>query len=98
MAVGRDVQGVIDEAKAAGVYVFGGGIDEEFRPLSCRPTAKSPRDVTRGALVDGGFIVLDLSSREEADMNRARACEGQSLRPRATRFGFDPKSEVGVAQ
>ncbi len=26
-AVGRDAHAVIDEAKAAGVYVFGGGID-----------------------------------------------------------------------
>ncbi len=28
-AVGRDAHAVIDEAKAAGVYVFGGGIDED---------------------------------------------------------------------
>ena len=27
-AIGRDAHAVIDEAKAAGVYVFGGGIDE----------------------------------------------------------------------
>ena len=29
-AVVRDSHAVIDEAKAAGVYVFGGGIDESF--------------------------------------------------------------------
>ena len=28
-AVGRDAHAVIDQAKAAGVYVFGGGIDED---------------------------------------------------------------------
>jgi len=28
-AVGRDSHAVIEEAKAAGVYVFGGGIDED---------------------------------------------------------------------
>ena len=27
-AVGRDAHAVIDEAKAAGAYVFGGGIDD----------------------------------------------------------------------
>jgi hypothetical protein len=27
--IGRDAHAVIDEAKAAGVYVFGGGIDED---------------------------------------------------------------------
>ena len=31
-AVGRDSHAVIDEAKAAGVYVFGGGIDEDVPP------------------------------------------------------------------
>jgi hypothetical protein len=34
-AVGRDAHAVIDEAKAAGVYVFGGGIDA-LRSLSRR--------------------------------------------------------------
>jgi hypothetical protein len=32
-AVGRDAHAVIDEAKAAGVYVFGGGIDETVPPV-----------------------------------------------------------------
>jgi len=32
-AVGRDAHAVIDEAKAAGVYVFGGGIDEDAPPV-----------------------------------------------------------------
>jgi hypothetical protein len=30
-AVGRDSHAVIEEAKATGVYVFGGGIDEATR-------------------------------------------------------------------
>ena len=29
-AVGRDAHAVIDQAKAAGVYVFAGGIDEDL--------------------------------------------------------------------
>ena len=32
-AVGRDAHAVIEEAKAAGVYVFGGGIDEGVPPV-----------------------------------------------------------------
>ena len=32
-AVGRDAHAVIDEAKAAGVDVFGGGIDEDVPPV-----------------------------------------------------------------
>ena len=32
-AVGRDAHAVIEEAKVAGVYVFGGGIDESVPPV-----------------------------------------------------------------
>ena len=39
-AVGRDAHAVIDEAKAAGVYVFGGGIDEDVPPISSLLTAR----------------------------------------------------------
>ncbi len=31
--VAADAHAVIDEAKAAGVYVFGGGIDEDVAPV-----------------------------------------------------------------
>jgi hypothetical protein len=33
-SVGRDAHAVIEEAKAAGVYVFGGGIDENVPPVA----------------------------------------------------------------
>ena len=47
-AAGRDSHAVIDEAKAAGVYVFGGHIDEDVPPFSSQATAGSPRAVIRG--------------------------------------------------
>lgn len=34
-AVGHDAHAVIEEAKAAGVYIFGGGIDEDVPPSAC---------------------------------------------------------------
>lgn len=92
-AVGRDAHAVIDEAKAAGVYVFGGGIDEDVPPALVSAA---------GAVTDGGypwappltcgFTVLELPSREEAvawASRIARACRcDQELRV----FGFDPQS------
>ena len=39
-AVGRDAHAVIDETKAAGVYVLGGGIDENVPMCVFRPTAE----------------------------------------------------------
>ena len=47
-AVGREAHAVIDQAKAAGVYVFGGGIDEAVKPVRFRPTARSSKGATRG--------------------------------------------------
>jgi hypothetical protein len=38
-AVGRDAHAVIDAAKAAGVYVLRGGIDENEPPRLSRPMA-----------------------------------------------------------
>jgi hypothetical protein len=66
-AVGRDAHAVIDEAKAAGVYVFGGGIDEDVPPV----LVSADGSVAEGGYpwarpLDGGFTVLELPSRAEA--------------------------------
>lgn len=82
-AVVRDSHAVIEEAKAAGVYVFGGGIDAGIAP---RLVSGS------GAVSDGGFTVLELPSDEAAvdwAARIARACRcDQELRV----FGYDPQS------
>ena len=92
-AVGRDAHAVIDEAKAAGVYVFGGGIDESVAPaLVSADGTVAEGGSPWGPALDGGFTVLELPSREEAvawAARIARACRcDQELRV----FGFDPES------
>jgi hypothetical protein len=47
-AVGRDAHPVIDQAKAAGVYVFGGVLTKTCRPHSSQPTARLLRVATHG--------------------------------------------------
>jgi hypothetical protein len=46
--VGRDSHAVIDEAKAAGVYVFGGGIDEAVPPALVSADGAVAEGATRG--------------------------------------------------
>ena len=91
--VGRDAHAVIDEAKAAGVYVFTGGIDENVPPV----LVSADGSVAEGGYpwasrLDGGFTVLELPSREEAvgwAARIAKACRcDQELRV----FGFDPQA------
>ena len=92
-AVGRDAYAVIEEAKAAGVYVFGGGIDEAVPPvLVSADGAVASGGYPWAPTLNGGFTVLELPSRDEAiawAARMARACRcDQELRV----FGFDPRA------
>lgn len=92
-AVGRDARAVIDEAKAAGVYVFAGGIDEGVAPVRVAADgAVAEGGYPWAPSLDGGFTVLELPTREDAiawaaRLARACRCE-QELRV----FGLDPES------
>jgi len=66
-AVGQDARNVIREAKKAGVYVFGGGIDEAVPPV----LVSANGSVAEGGYpwappLNGGFTVLELPSRQKA--------------------------------
>jgi hypothetical protein len=92
-AAGRDSRAVIEAAKAAGVYVFGGGVDEGVPPV----LVSGDGEVAEGGYpwtppLNGGFTVLELPSREAAiewAARLAKACRcAQELRV----FMFDPAS------
>jgi hypothetical protein len=92
-AVGRDAHAVIDEAKAAGVYIFGGGIDEDVPPV----LVSADGSVTEGGYpwappLGGGFTVLELPSREEAVAWAARIARACRCEQELRAFGDDPRS------
>ena len=93
VAVDRDAHAVIDEAKAAGVYVFGGGVDEDVPPV----LVSADGSVAEGGYpwarpLDGGFTVLELPSREEAVVWAARIAKACRCKQELRVFGFDPRS------
>src|SRR5258707_2846756 len=92
-AVGRDAHAVIDEAKAAGVYVFGGGIDEAVPPVlvSADGTFSAGR-YSWAPPLNGGFTVLELPSRVEAIARAARLAKACRCHQKLPAFGFDPAS------
>jgi len=91
--VGRDARLVIDEAKAAGVYVFGGGIDEAVAPvLVAADGTFSDGGYSWAPTLNGGFTVLELPSREEAIAWAARLAKACRCRQELRVFGFDPAS------
>lgn len=92
-AVVRESHAVIEEAKAAGVYVFGGGIDEGTPPvLVSADGAFVEGGYPRGPKLDGGFTVLELPSRAEAISWAARLAKACRCRQELRVFHFDPQS------
>jgi len=91
-AVGRDARAVIDEARAAGVYVFAGGIDETVPVV--RVSAEGA--VAQGgypwaSTLNGGFTVLELPSREDAVAWAARIAKACRCDQELRVFGLDPQ-------
>ena len=92
-AVGRDAHAVIDEAKAAGVYVFGGGIDEAVPPvLVAADGTFSTGGYSWAPPLNGGFSVLELPSRQDAIAWAARLASVCRCHQELRVFGFDPAS------
>lgn len=92
-AVGNDAAAVIEAAKAAGVYVFGGGIDESVPPV----LVSADGSVAEGGYpwappLNGGFTVLELPSREEAVAWAARLAKACRCAQELRVFGFDPRA------
>jgi hypothetical protein len=92
-AVGRDAHAVIDEAKAAGVYVFAGGIDEDVPPvLVSADGAVAAGGYSWAPPLDGRFAVLELPSREEAVARAGRIAKTCRCEQELRVFQFDPQS------
>ncbi|MFO0797137.1 MAG: hypothetical protein U0804_06635 [Gemmataceae bacterium] len=92
-AAGRDSRAVIAEAKAAGVYVFGGGIDEAVPPvLVSADGAAAEGGYPWGPRLTGGFTILELPTREVALMWAARLAKACRCAQELRVFMFDPQS------
>ena len=90
--VARDARAVIEDAKAAGVYVFAGGINEAVEPVLIAADGTASDGTHPGSRLKGGFTVLELPTREDAvewARRLAVACRcAQELRE----FMYDPAS------
>ena len=92
-AVGRDARAVIDAAKAAGVYVYAGGIDAEIAPVRVSADgAVAPGGYPWAPKLDGGFTVLELPTRDDAIAWAARLAKACRCDQELRVFGFDPQS------
>lgn len=65
--VGAAANAVTEEAKAAGVYVFAGGIEEKVAPVLVSADGSVSSEIYPDSSITGGFTVLDLPDRKAAE-------------------------------
>jgi len=88
---------VVDEMKAAGVYVFAGGLEEDGLIYSADPTSGSVM-ITDGPYVEtkeflGGFAVVNVADDEAAKMWAGRIAEACGWPHEVRRFGHQSQSQ-----
>ena len=92
-AVSAAARAVVREAKAAGVWVFGGGINESVPPV----IVGGDGSVTQGTYpqtrtIEGGYSILELPSREDAIMWAAKIAVACRCAQEVREFMYDPES------
>lgn len=91
--VGRAARAVIEETKAAGVYVFAGGINESVAPaLVSADGVVEEGGYPWAPTLNGGFTVLELPSRDDAIAWAARIAKACCCKQELRVFQFDPQS------
>lgn len=92
-AVGEAARQVIREAKAAGIYVFAGGINEAVAPQKVAADGTAT-DGTYPQTRDfnGGFCVLELPTREAAVLWAGRIAQACRCAQELREFAYDPES------
>lgn len=88
---------VVDEMKAAGVYVFAGGLEEDGPVYSADPSSGTAM-ITDGPYVEskeflGGFAVVDVADDEAATLWAGRLAKGCGWPQEVRRFGAQPQPE-----
>ncbi|KPF79884.1 transcription initiation protein [alpha proteobacterium AAP81b] len=91
-AVAAAARAVIAAAKAAGVYVFGGGIDEGVDPVLVGADRSLSPQIHPGSHLDGGFTVLELPTRDAAVQWASRMAAACRCAQELREFMYDPDS------
>jgi hypothetical protein len=91
-AVGEAAHAVVRKAKAAGVWIFGGGIQRQQSSIVATDGTVSAGPVPETKSVIGGFSIIEVPSREEALVWAARIAKGCRCSQEVREIMFDPES------
>jgi hypothetical protein len=91
-AVGEAAHAVVRDAKAAGVWIFGGGIARQQATIVATDGSVTRGPVPATKAVVGGFSILEVPSREDALAWAARFAAACRCAQEVREIMFDPES------
>lgn len=91
-AVSEASHAVVREAKAAGVWIFGGGIMSQQASVVAPDGSVSDGAWPETKAVIGGFSILEVASREDALRWAAKIAESCRCAQEVREIMFDPES------
>lgn len=91
-SVGEASRQVVREAKAAGVWIFGGGVQRQQSTIVATDGTITVGPVPETKAVIGGFSIIEVSSREDALVWAARIAAGCRCAQEVREIMFDPES------
>jgi hypothetical protein len=91
-AVGEASHAVVREAKAAGIWIFGGGVLRQQATIVATDGTASLGPVPETKAVVGGFSIIEVPTREDALGWAARIAESCRCAQEVREIMFDPES------
>ena len=90
--VGETSHAVVRQAKAAGVWIFGGGVLRQQSGIVATDGTVCDGPVPETKAVIGGFSIVAVASRAEALVWAARFAQACRCAQEVREIGFDPES------
>jgi hypothetical protein len=91
-AVGEAAHAVLRAAKAAGVWIFGGGLQRQQASVVATDGTVTDGPAVETKAVVGGFSIIEVPSRDEALAWAARFAEACRCAQEVREIMFDPES------
>lgn len=91
-SVGEAAHQVVREAKAAGIWIFGCGIERQQSTIVATDGTITAGPVPETKAVIGGFSIIEVSSREEAHVWAAKIAAACRCAQEVREIMFDPES------
>jgi hypothetical protein len=91
-AVGQAAHQVVREAKIAGVWLFGGGVERQRSTIVATDGTVTSGPVPETKAVIGGFSIIDVNSRDEALVWAARIADACRCAQEVREIMYDPES------